>query len=97
MNAIHTYGIVTNSLDLARDTLINIAECRGDAGRCSLSMYDMTFNFENGDRWMWIKPRDQSRGYRLHKAMFDKNITFEEFEFIWRQCCGLYCESYEWI
>lgn len=92
-----THGVVTNDFKKARNTLIQIAESRGDAKHCSLSMNHMEFNFENGEKWVWVRPINMSRGYRLSSAMFDRNLTFEEFRFVLLQNCSMDFDGYEWI
>lgn len=97
MNAIHTYGIVTNDFELVLNTITNIIEKTDKKHHCSFSMNDLNVRFEDGTKWCWVKPIDMSRGYRLYKALFDRRLTFEEFEFVMRQNCSGYCEGYEWI
>lgn len=97
MNAIHIYGVVTNDYNKARYIINSIAKSRTDIVRYCNSENNMIVEFKDGTRWMWVNPASGCRGYRLHKALFDRNITFEEFERAWCHFCSFYCEGYEWI
>jgi len=53
---------------------------------------EMDLLFKDGMNYIWIKPRDSSRGYRCrNKVYIDRNLTLNELEVIVKPIC-CYCE-----
>lgn len=52
---------------------------------------------DNNERWVWIVPSHEIRGYRFYKVLADKNINKKIIgEKILPQC-SFYCKSFEWF
>lgn len=73
-------GIFTNNYWKAREKLEQIWNTlnEDERERFLVSKDSLEIRLKNDKRYMWIKPNNQSRGYRFAKAIIDKDITLEE-------------------
>lgn len=73
-------GIFTNNSSKAEDKLkeimnnFNNEEIYG----LILSSDRKELKLNNGERYIWIRPTDNSRGYRCKKAIIDREISYKE-------------------
>ena len=73
-------GIFTNNYWKAREKLEQIWNTlnEDERERFLVRKDSLEIRLKNGKRYMWIKPNNQSRGYRFSKAIIDKDVTLEE-------------------
>jgi len=54
------------------------------------SKEEMDLLLEDGRYFVWIKPKDMSRGHRVSSAIIDRNLTLNELQYHVRPIC-VYC------
>lgn len=85
-------GIFTNDSLKAEAKLRKIMSelNEGELDRFVLSSNQKELILKNGERYIWIKPIDSSRGYRCKKAIIDRKIAYEDLISYVRFVC-MYC------
>ena len=91
-NQIVVCGIVTNDRDKAIEFMkdkkaINVIK----------SSFQITWELENGEKWIWCNWNENQRGYRFYKVAIDRYTRSELFEFVVGHTCAMYCCSMEII
>lgn len=84
-------GVFTNDRDKAVKLFTNLYHDKRqeiDYYRNSREMQEI--RLLDGTQYLWIRPIDNSRGYRCGKAYIDKNLTLDELNYIVIPIC-VYC------
>lgn len=85
------YGIITEDKELAKELISKLYERNIDKClRYINSQHGILLDLYDGTRYQWIRPMDNSRGYRCSKAFIDKRIDIEILNNIVFPLC-VYC------
>ena len=91
-NQIVVCGIITEDRNLA----INFMK-----DKPVIRMYQrkdgISWELNNGERWIWRNWNESCRGYRLYKVAIDKFVKKDVFEYFVLPYCAMYCCSVEII
>lgn len=91
-NQIVTCGIITQDRNLAIDFMKDKKAPKIYEGK-----YEIRWELDNGERWMWRNWNLNCRGYRFYKVAIDKMIDKDLFYNFVCPYCSLYCCSVEFI
>lgn len=85
-------GIFTNDSSKAENKLIEIKNKFNDdeIERLILSEQNKELRLKNGNRYVWIKLIESSKGYRCRKAIIDRGVSLEQLDEIVFPICQ-YC------
>lgn len=85
-------GIFTNNASKVEDKLKEIMNNfnNEEIDSLILSSDRKELRLKNGEKYIWIRPTDNSRGYRCKKAIIDREISYKELmEYVAYVC--MYC------
>ena len=92
LNNIKKYaGIFTHDVEKAEEILIDLSVKNKYIIKRFINRKEhKELQLINGESYIWIKPINMSRGYRVSKCYIDLNMTVEEFLCIVQSIC-IYC------
>lgn len=97
MNAIHCYAVFSPSYDRAMQKIHQLIKDREKyLIRILRTSNRIEYLLEN-ERWIWINPALNPRGYRVHKAYIDRECFIEQMETCIKCMCQGYCEEEEYF
>lgn len=80
--------IATKDQEKAEKFILN---CGIEVIEKQICMGRINWYLANGERWVWHRLNDSTRGYRYYKAAVDENIDMETFRLFVLPGCDLYC------
>lgn len=92
-NSRMSIGIITSDKEKADDIFEDIITSnKGHIKHYANGLTNREIILDNGTRYVWIKPLDSARGFRLKGAYIDRNIDIELFDNVIRPMF-VYCRK----
>ncbi len=83
-----TVGIITSDFNLAESFFeVIYKRHKRKVVKFTKSKCNLYILLKNGTRYMWIRPTDNSRGYRFSKVYLDHNIDYRLLQEVILPCC----------